>query len=142
MDKGKITQVVKILQFQPKNQTNILRTKSSTFLMHYLVNSKIYPTFANIFIKQEVINPFYVFVFLHQIYLTSCNEVKHIYNMFRANVSNDVLLPLFFFQLPNNGLEYYNLEDNLYYESTEQLVTYDKILSRWKENIILLPYNN
>ena len=61
--------------------------------------------------------------------------------MFRANVSNDVLLPLFFFQLPNNALEYYNLEDNLYYESDNQL-TYDKILSPWKENIILLPYNN
>ena len=57
--------------------------------------------------------------------------------MFRANVSNDVLLPLFFFQLPNNVLEYHNLEDNLYYESD-----YDKILSRWKENIILLPYDN
>ena len=61
--------------------------------------------------------------------------------MFRANVSNDVLLPLFFFQLPNNGLEYHNLEDNLYYESDNQL-TYEKILSRWKENIILLPYDN
>ena len=60
--------------------------------------------------------------------------------MFRANVSNDVLLTLFFFQLPNNGLEYVNLEDNLYYESDQ--LTYDEILSPWKENIILLPYDN